>query len=72
MEALLRDILAFSQAGTDAGDEWGQVDANVVQRKALSNLESGIRQAGVVCSQLSVFNVQRSTCFSSFKIWSAT
>ncbi|MCU1236381.1 MAG: multi-sensor signal transduction histidine kinase [Candidatus Solibacter sp.] len=53
------DILAFSQAGTDAGDEWGQVDANVVQRKALSNLESGIRQAGaeVVCGQLSVLNV---------------
>ncbi|MDQ2944526.1 MAG: PAS domain S-box protein, partial [Acidobacteriota bacterium] len=46
MEALLRDILAYTQAANSGEEESARVDASQVLEKALANLQSAIAETG--------------------------
>ena len=59
MEALVRDILAYTQVTNIEGKESGPLDTNAALRKVLSNLQQSIEASGAIIEygQLPVLNV---------------
>src|SRR6202008_3244998 len=54
MEKLLKDLLAYTQAGNIAAEDIKPVDGNVVLQKALSNLSGRIQESGAEVSWMTL------------------
>jgi light-regulated signal transduction histidine kinase (bacteriophytochrome) len=59
MEALVRDLLAYTQAADSTGSEVGRVDGNDALRRALANMAASIEETGaeITCSALPILSI---------------